>query len=53
MRRASTPRDSTDAPKQEPAPPPAASQDPEEDAEDLDAEDLDDADLPEAFRRSK
>ena len=50
MRRASTPRDSTDAPKQEPDPPPAASQDPEE-VHQEDAEDLDEADLPQAFRR--
>lgn len=52
VRRASTPRDSTGAPKQEPAPPPAASQDAEEDPEE-DAEDLDEADLPQAFRRSE
>ena len=49
LRRASTPRDSTDAPKQEP---PAASQDPKE-VHQEDAEDLDEADLPHAFRRSE
>ena len=49
LRRSSTPRDSTDAPKQEP---PAASQEPEE-VHQEDAEDLDEADLPQAFRRSE
>ena len=49
LRRPSTRRDSTDAPKQEP---PAASQEPEE-VHQEDAEDLNEADLPQAFRRSK